>query len=122
MVYAKYLKNGAQGLTRTADTRIFSPPRHNPQSPKTPRFLRHRASEKAENAGTNGAFRPHKCRHSLAAPVSGVRGRVKSRLSVRFPTSKICTVPPAFVAARDVTTEFERAFNVKNLCSVLLAQ
>ena len=62
MMLAKSLKNGAQGLTRTADTRIFSPPSHKPKSPKKPYFLRHTASEIAESRGTNGGFLPHRIR------------------------------------------------------------
>ena len=61
---AKYLKNGAQGLTRTADTRIFSPSHQHPKNGKNPAFLRDTATENPETGGTNGAFLPHGIRHS----------------------------------------------------------
>lgn len=63
-MYAKLLKNGAQGLTRTADTRIFSPTHHTLKTGKNSRFLRDTAPENSENSRTKGAFLPDRIRHS----------------------------------------------------------
>jgi len=56
--------SGAQGRTRTIDTRIFSSARQPDEKPINPMFLQLTGSEISEISGTKRTFAKHKSRHT----------------------------------------------------------